>query len=288
MHHDARRSSASASDAVREVARRPCDVPPESSTTSASASAALERARAAPPRRRATMPSAHRLAPAARARRRRGSSRWSRRSAPGRIGCAGRDDLVAGREDRDARPPDDRHLVDAPIAARTPVSREVSTSPRAQHQLAPRHVGPGEGDAAPGVTGRRTEQLASPSTCGVLDHHDGVGARAASMPPVAIDVAVPGPTTPAGTTPVRDLLAAWRGASAALPRSRRTSRRRGARSRRRSSGRTPGTSTGARDVLGEHPAERASSGTGSSRAGRGPSAARKRRSASSRSRTSRN
>ena len=47
-----------------------------------------------------------------------------------------------------------------PIAASTPVSREVSRVPFAEHQLAPRDVGPGEGDVPPGATGRWTTQPA--------------------------------------------------------------------------------------------------------------------------------
>ena len=88
-----------------------------------------------------------------------------------------------------------------PMAARTPVSREVSRVPRLRTSSPRRHVGPGEGDRpTPARRGgaravrRRRSPRARPSRrrrplAGVI-------------PPVAIGVAVPGPTTWRGTTPV--------------------------------------------------------------------------------------
>ena len=86
---------------------------------------------------------------------------------------AGRNDLVAGRKNRHPRPTDDSHDLAMPTAASTPVSRLVSSSPACNTSSPAEMSVPAKAMFAPGEHGPADNQLVVVRV-GMLDHHDRV------------------------------------------------------------------------------------------------------------------
>ena len=86
------------------------------------------------------------------------------------------------------------------MAASTPVSREVSRVPRNSTVSPPPMSVPANDTAAPGTRARRT--TTSPPSTSVNSTGTTQSAPRGSIPPVAIEVAVPEETSTRGATPV--------------------------------------------------------------------------------------
>ena len=173
-----------------------------------------------------------------------------------------------------------------PRSRRARPSRGRSSTSPARSTDSPRPTSvPAKLTFPPGATGR-VRISPPPSTVGVLDHHHGVG-PAGQHAAGGDGGRRPGfDRVPAGRRPSAITSSVQAQSRRASPRRPRRCRRPGRRSRPRWSGRTPGTSTRRRHVLGQHPAQRRGQ-RDRFRFERGQvEAARNRRSASSRSMTS--
>ena len=262
----------------------PLDVPPESSTTSHARASAQDRGNRRRGRR-GRCPASPARRPA-RGRRRPGSSRCCRRRNPGRIGWPG---AISSSpvETMATRGGGTTLTRPTPSAASTPVSREVSSSPR-RRTVSPRPMSvPGEGDVAPGRDRPPHEQGVGPSVS-VCSTMTTASAPRGSIAPVAMASPAPGRTVTRGVTPGGKRFARRAAAVAADPRRRRRCPPPAPRSRPRWSDRSPARPAGRRRPPPAPAPARRPAATSSAASGRRSSTARKRRSASSRSITSRN
>ena len=173
-----------------------------------------------------------------------------------------------------------------PIAASTPVSRLVRIVPAPKHRFAGGDVGAGERDAAAGGDGAGDRAVRC-RDIRVLDHHDRI--RAARHHAAGRDRDGLARTARPSSARRRCESLRRRGArGAGLPRTRRTCPRRRPRSRRRSSDRTTARRRATTTSAASTRPSASSRAIRSMPRGARSTAARKRRSASSRSRTWRN
>jgi len=167
------------------------------------------------------------------------------------------------------------------------VSREVRRAP-AKSTVSPRPMSvPAKETAPPGVVARRTTTTRPPSSRSVCSTGITASAPRGSMPPVAIDVAVPGATSTFGRVPVAidSAFTARRTGSLSLAPYVSSARTAKPSMFERSK---PGTSTSARTSSASTRPSASASGTLSEARRARSSEACQRRSASSRSSTSRN